>query len=470
MRLTTATLTAMFVTAAATLAALPAAAQPEARDHVERVEHEPSDEPPTLGPRDAPVQIELFFLPGASNARVPYQLISELWRNHPTRIRVIFRVLSRQGQVLLPAAALEAAAQGKFFEFMAAVHSRLRGPQREQILALAESVGVDEDRLVTAWNDLRHNDALENSERRRMRMRARQVPDVLFSGKLASRPVTVLGPSDMEAAYREALGRALDALDRGVEPAALAGYLDAAALAERPRPLLSLGPSDERTEEDDGRGEPSMALLSPPIDLRGLPSRWTPPSNTARDEARGVPILLACNPLSAQCYRHLNMVKAAAEVFEDRARVVWAPIFSLRSPDAATVARVADAILCANQLGVGWSALDTATLQANRRHGRILDANRLIDDLIAEADLDGAALATCLAINAGAAVRRTLQLRRSGMTVSPTVVVGGRMYPGSVSDASSLQWLIEEELVQGWLGETSVNGSVDRSPAPVDQR
>lgn len=464
------------------------------REHVQRIPHEPSDAPPTLGPRHAPVRLELFFQPGSANARVPFQLITELWRAHPRRIQLIFRVVSRQGQVHLPAAVLEAAAQGKFFELVNALPS-LRGNQKEHIRALAKSVGMDLDRLDAAWESSRYAAALEANEQRRTRMRVRQVPDALFAGKQSPRPVTVMGATDLEAAYREAYARALDARDRGVDAAHLADYLDANALADRPPQLLNLGPADERPEEDDGRGEPSTALLSPPLRLRGLPTRWTPAGDPGRGQdggdkrpaaPRGLPVLLACNPLSAQCYRHLHIVENAAEVFDDRVRVVWAPMFELRSRDAATVARVADAVLCADQLGVGWSALDVVMLQANRRHGRILDGDRLLDDLIAEADLDGAALAACMAVNAGAAVRRVEELRRSGMSVSPTVVVGGRMYPGSVSDAPSLQGLIEEELTAGWLGRATLDASLsgardvgdnasiisppDRTAAPVSRR
>ncbi len=449
---------------------------PEGRRHVQRVEHRPSDEPPTLGPRDAPVQVELFFLPGASNARMPYQLITELWNTYPTRIRVIFRVLSRQGQMHLPAAVLEAAAQGKFFELMTAVNTRLRGTQRDQILALAESVGVDTERLTAAWKDSRHNDALDASENRRQRMLGRQVPEVFFSGKPVLRPITVSNKGELEHAYREAYARARDALDRGVAPEEIATYLDAAVIAARPPIVPNLGPADERPEEDDGRAENAMALMNPPPDLRGLPSKWKPVDAKDGGEAqtepalrapRGLPILLACNPLSSQCYRYLHMAESAADIFLGRVRVVWAPMFEVRSRDAATVARVADAILCANQLGVGWNALDVVTLQANRRHGRILDANRLIDDLIAEADLDAAALASCMAVNAGAAVRRVTELRRAGLSISPTMVVGGRMYPGSVSDVLSLQGLIEEELASGWLGEASIDVADRAASAPV---
>jgi hypothetical protein len=78
--------------------------------------------------------------------------------------------------------------------------------------------------------------------------------------------------------------------------------------------------------------------------------------------------------------------------------------------------------------------------------------------LIAEADLDAPTLASCMAVRAGAALRRTVELRRAGMTASPTLVVGGRMYPGGVSDAAALQGLMEDELSAGWLGQHAIAG------------
>jgi predicted DsbA family dithiol-disulfide isomerase len=430
-------------------------------DRVLRIEHAPGGAPPSLGPADAPVQIELFFLPGATNTRLPYQLVSELWRNHPTRIRVIFRVLSRQGQLNLPSAVLEAAVQGKFFEFMTAVNTRLRGMLPSQIRELADSVGLDLERVDAALLDGRHHKAFEENERRRTRMRARQIPDVLFSGRMATRPITVLGGADLEAAYREAYERAADALDRGVPREQLAAALDEAALAQRPVTPVTLGPTDERSESDDARVEVSATgLLSPPLELRGLPMSPSSPRDDDPRDASGapasaarphLPIVVACNPLSILCYRQLQLANTVAAVFDGQVQVVWAPMFDPRSRDALASSRASDAALCAESLGAGWSALDILVAQTNRRRGRAIEADRVIDDLIGEADLDGPSLASCLAISAGAAISRALELRQAGMRASPTVVVGGRMYPGGVSDAATLQNLVEDELSGGWL-------------------
>jgi predicted DsbA family dithiol-disulfide isomerase len=450
-------------------------AAPRRSEHITRVSHAPSGEPPTLGPSNAPVQVELFFLPGAANTRLPYQLVSELWQNHPNRIRVLFRVLSRQGQFNLPNAALEAAAQGKFFEFMNAVHTRLRGALPAQIREVADSVALDLERLDAAWLDGRHHADLEENERRRTRLRARQIPEVVFSGRLAARPVTVLGSSELEAAYQEAYARALDVLDRGVAPERLADTLTAAALAERPPYVIMLGPSDERSESDSRLDNGGMELLSIPVDLRGLPSSIRPPDRPpdrpATDAAerpwygspepttrpaRTLPVVVACNPLSVLCYRQLQLANTVAAVFEGQVRVLWAPIVDPRARDAATVTRAADAVLCAESLGFGWSVLDLMVAQTNRRRGRTIDADRVIDDLIAEADLDRRTLASCLAIEAGNALNRSEALRRAGVTASPTLLIGGRMYPGGLSDIKTLQAVIEDQFSPGWIEQLAM--------------
>lgn len=420
-----------------------AAAQPATR--VVRVTHRPAGVAPALGPKLAPVQVELFFLPGATSSRAPMQLAIELWRAHPSRVRLLFRVLSRQGQVHLPVAALEAAAQGKFLPFMEAVTQRLRGTTLPQIRELAQSVGMDLEQLDAAWEDNRHFEQLENNDLRRTRLRARQTPEIAFSGKLASRPVTVLGSSDFEAAYREALARADDARDRGVAPDELAEVLEREAQTSRLSAVVALGPADERREAEDWQVEPSSGLVSAPVRTDGLPTL-----RTAR--APALPLVVACNPLSVLCYRQLQLAAAVASVVQDRARVMWVPMFDPRGRDALVVTQVSDAILCAEAMGAGWVALDLVTAQTNSRRGPMASAQEVIDGLIDAADLDGRALARCLAERSGASVRRTGELRAAGLVATPTLVVGGRMYPGGVSDAASLQNLIELELADGWLG------------------
>lgn len=441
-------------------------------EHVTRVEHQADRVSPSLGPRDAPVQIELFFVPGPSS-RQPYQLIRELWRRHPTRIRVTFRVLSRKGPVYLPTAVLEAGAQGKFEPFMSAVNSRLRSGDPQDMVALARDVGMDVERLSAAWRDGRHASTLESNDLRRQRLRVQQLPDAVFAGKPAARPLSVLGASDLETAFQEAYGRARDLLDRGHALAQVPGLLEERALATRSTGAVILGPSDERVEELDP-ADTAFALLARPIDLHGLPTapsrvsaprpppRWLPPEAPA--PRRQTPIVVACNPLSVHCPRQLQLASISAGAFEGGVRVVWAPMFDLRSPDAAIVAQVSDALLCAQTMGFGTTALDRVLSQTESRSGRVSPAAQLIDGLIAAADLDREAMASCLAVTAGASVRRTVALRRAGMALSPTVVIGGRMYPGGMSDTASVLQIVESERARGWLGELSVapvDGNVD---------
>src|SRR5436190_15801379 len=87
------------------------------RPNVMRVEHRPADRNPTLGPADAPVTAELFFTPGQIDSNRAYRHLVDLQQRHPRRLRVIFRIVERTAQVVVPIAALEAYAQGKFAAF-----------------------------------------------------------------------------------------------------------------------------------------------------------------------------------------------------------------------------------------------------------------------------------------------------------------------------------------------------------------
>ena len=74
-----ATCTSTYTISVATLAALaiagPAFAAP--RGGVVKVEHRAPSAPPTFGPKDAPVTIEVFFMPSASALRNRYVVAAQ---------------------------------------------------------------------------------------------------------------------------------------------------------------------------------------------------------------------------------------------------------------------------------------------------------------------------------------------------------------------------------------------------------
>src|SRR5437588_8697413 len=138
-------------------------------DHIARVAHRPAGDVPAIGPTDALVTVELFFIPGAVQSKAPYQALVELQARHPRRMRLVLRPLSRQGMILVPEAVMEAHAQGKFFELLDAVTAAGRSLSKQEVLALAAQVGVDAARVSSAWDDERHKAELDANEARRQR-------------------------------------------------------------------------------------------------------------------------------------------------------------------------------------------------------------------------------------------------------------------------------------------------------------
>jgi predicted DsbA family dithiol-disulfide isomerase len=436
---------------AATMLATGAAAAP--REKIVKVEHRAAEDLPSIGPADAPVTVELYFIPGAVQSKGPYHALVDLQARHPRRIRLVLRPLSRQGMILVPEAVMEAHAQGKFFELLDAITAAGRSLSKQDILDLAAQVGVDPERVSSAWDDERHKDELDANDARRLRHYSLSVPDALFDGKPVPRPLASLSDTDLENAYDDAYDRAQALLDAGVPRRALAAAFDR-DLA-RPTTLFVPGPVD-----DDAAGDPTPdlpPLAGGPLALAGLPSSG--PADAA------VPVVVLCDLTQRSCLRQLDTATKVAALFPHDVRVIWSPWYAADAPDSGNLG-LADAVsraaLCAEEQGAGWDWLAKALERTQRqgaRWGPADDAIRAISD---DAGADGKAISTCLEQRPPDLARRRIEAdARRGVRHGPALVVGGRIYTGGVSDARILQGLIEDELEPGLLGRAAPDWQTD---------
>ena len=160
--------------------AQPAVSAPkgEPKGAVMQVEHRDPSALPSRGPVNALVTIELFFSPGIGSRVQLYRNLERLQANHPSRIRLVYRIVESGGQARLPRAALEAHAQGKFHEFMEALNtSRDQRPADKELLELGKKVGLDPERLAVAMArpPRAYEDVLQANElRRKQRLRGQQ--------------------------------------------------------------------------------------------------------------------------------------------------------------------------------------------------------------------------------------------------------------------------------------------------------
>jgi protein-disulfide isomerase len=436
----------------------PAGAAPpgsgRAPGEVVRVEHRAPDTAPTRGPGSALVTVEFFFQPNTNAiARLPsYRMIEKLQAAHPARLRVIFRVVKRGGQVQLPTAALEAHAQGKFFEFMEELHRNRTTTSlgRPEILELAKKIGMDVPRVAAAIQTDRYRDVLEENDRRLDRITRGQpsVPAVLFNTKLPRSPIGSMSDGDYEREYGEAYERAQELIDRGVDPRFLLEAFDALVLRSA-QPFVAAGP------DTDSEGGLEHRLASPPLPLTGLPSFGKP------DAKAPLPVVILCRPNASDCVNSVRQLRRLQETYADEVRLVWAPWFDVSRDDAADLTLLGDAVLCAEQVGSspedlsaspGWRWMEKQLQRASRSHGRRSPPEKLIDDITAETDIDPQQLSACRARIANATLEWIERARKSGVTRAPALIVGGRIYEG-IPDQEVTKQLVEAELAPGVLGE-----------------
>ena len=434
--------------AALCLALAPAHAAP---GHADRVEHRDPATAPSRGPRNALVTIEVFFVPGPNMPSNALRLLGQLQDRHPTRIRLVYRVLKSGSALLVPSAALEAHAEGKFFELMDELGKQRAALKKDDLLELARKVGVDPQRVALATQFEHYREALEANQRRFERLHAGNTPSVMFNSLAPKLSLAAATPADLDREYDAAYTRAIDKLDRGFAPDQLAAAFDDEAIHDAQPLVMSAGSPDDDTD----RSPTDHPLASPPLALDGLPSFGKP------GIAAAVPIIVLCRPNDAACSNLLRVVEPEMRLYPDDVRVVWAPWFDVTRDDATELTLLGDAALCAEATGSnqgelttspGWVWVREMYAQTTRSHGKRLVADRLIDAVAAKLDVDGRALSACRARMASTTLAWIAVARRSGVPRTNTaVVIGGRIYDG-LTDQTLIHELVEAELAPGVLG------------------
>ena len=458
----------------ALLAPLASAApgKPEVRaGAVVRVEHRDPSALPSRGPANALVTIEVFLAPGANSRSPSYHLLEQFQERHPSRIRLVYRIVKSGNQTRTPYAALEAHAQGKFFDFMDALNAELfrtgrGGLTDKELIDVARKVGIDGDRLAVA---LRGSDAYDkvldaNERRRTLRFRGPPAtPNVLFNGRSPDQGLAQMNSGDLEREYRFAKDAAEELLDRGADRATLGEALDQVSTVPKE---IRIQPA--RTDEEIGDAPLRTTLATPPLDLRGLPAYG--PAEVATT------IAILCNPTSGNCLGPIRTARLVQDLYPDQVRVVWAPYYDVSRDDAADLSLLADAALCAEKVGTRIEDSDSASLTKSaespgwrwveavlaENFRRRLPPDKLIDRIAEKLRVDTRAFATCRAQVAGTSIAWIEAARRAGVRTSPSTVVGGRIY-GPIDDRQQLQWLVDIELAPGILGEAAPSWS--REPA-----
>lgn len=419
-----------------------APAQPggvRARPEIVTVVHDPPGSVPILGPRLAPVTIEFFcnLGDGTGSAQV-YRLLTELSQRHPRRVRVLFRLVS-SGERSNPhiEAGLEAFSQGHFLAFASALYADSgRSPRVSQLGEVARAAGVDPRRLAEALADGRHAAQATANHFYRKRHRVRRVPGLLVNGQpYDRRPRTI---DELEELYDAAYARGQALLARGVPLADLYPRLLEQVVAERPAPLIGPGAVDGLRP---GQRPPlGPAPLVDPRVTRGGHRRGP--------DGAPVTIHLFCNFQTRNCAQTAAMLDEVMAAYPDEVRLAFHHLYD---PDGRREDRAVElgrAAVCADRAGRFWDFYDLVYRQGRQGAVRVELAD--LPDLL---DTDAGRLSACLADHRVEA-RLRLERRRDlalGVSLTPSVVLGGRLYTGTKS-FDELAGLVDRELLPGVLG------------------
>jgi hypothetical protein len=430
----------------------PSRSPTRAHGGVVRVDHHDPTALPARGPSNAVVTIELFLSPGPSSRHQMVRMLERLQDHHPSRIRIVYRVV-RGSSARVPVLALEAHASGKFFEFLDELHKLGTNVRDHALVELGARIGLDPERvsLVMSRPPAAYTRIIEaNDRRKKQRIRGNpSLPTMLFNGRPLQTPLSSTTMADLEREYRAAKDAADELIDRGADPSTLAQAFDQIA-APPPDLVVHSGPTDEDLERVSSADAP---LARPPLRLQGLPAFGPTDAETT--------IVVLCAPTSPNCQSPLKIAKVAQDVYPEAVRVVWAPYFDVAREDAAELSLLADAALCAEKIGTsaddlgtaaspGWRWVEAVLAEASNRHRRVA-IDQVLDRVADRLRVEPRAFATCRAQLAGASIAWIEAARRAGVRSSPSTIVGGRIY-GPITDSTTMQLLVEQELAPGFLG------------------
>lgn len=417
------------------------------RANVVRVEHRPAADNPGLGPSSAPVVAELFLVPGQIESNRAYKRLVELQSRHPRRLRVVFRVITRQAQVVIPIAALEAYAQGKFDEFMdAIVAARSGAVRREQLPAIAEAAGMDAVRLDQALERALDLDQLpeplRDNDRRRLRQRGANVPELLFNGAPVGQTLSALDVEELERYYDDAYAAAQALIADGVPAEQI---LEASERALAPTWAVTFESAAPIDDPEPGWEQPEgpPPLLDKTLGLDGLPSEG--------GDAATVEMIVLCNLRYVSCRQQLDAVgRRLHDLYPDEIRLVWHPWYDVAVEGNQDAPRLHAAALCAEAQGAGWKWIDE-TMRQVMRGAAEGDVETMIDAVAELAEVDRVELDRCIARLGDEVDRKVADAIAAGVTHGPAIVIGGRIYEGGFTDWRAAAPLVDAELGPGLL-------------------
>ena len=406
-----------------------------------KVEHSPPAQAPILGPRLAPVTIDFFMDPRERMSQQIDRMLRQLAERHPKRLRVVYRIVSKQRQSVWQAeAAREAFAQDRFREFMDAYYVNRRWPHRDDLRQIGEAAGLDVEALeqAVAPGTSPHAEGIVAEYWYSRRRRVNAIPGILVNGQ-----PKLLSPGsleELESLYDQAYEPARVRLDDGMRLEDLYPWLlrEADASVEVPVGLVA-GSVDGLSGRDKlprGTGK----LVGGLVDTSGALSRGP--------ESAAAVLVFVCNFQTRHCKNMHDNIEELRLMFPDELRVVFHHQLDDEDKRQPLSRALAEGAECAHEQGAFWSYYDEL-------FSSYLSTSIGADDILARAEkleLSAEPFAECMSSmkHAEKVEDARVAAERAGIEHTPSVVIGGRVYIG-LQSTHVLRDLLLVELGPGLL-------------------
>ncbi len=427
----------------ATLVALTLAfMQPPSSAHAQRVqliEHSPHQEHPTLGPDDAPVTLEFFLHLGDAHSGRANQLVTQLIKRHPKRLRVVYRLTekSKRSSSLAQNFGREAFAQGRFFEFLTAYYQAHKPyPRTKMYPEVAKAANVNYERVEKALRSMEHEEVFRENYYYWRRVAVGRLPGFRFNGRNTDRVRSI---EKLEELYDQALLEAKELGSRGVASGQVAQHVVVERQEKRFVNKQFRGPLDHEPDED--------SPLSPsPVSTAtlGASTRWRGAENAP------VTLVFVCHFQSILCRSMSRNLDDIRRAYPTEVRVVFRPYFDSELPGQDKASRIHQAAECAGEQSAFWEFYQHA-FDNQRRFS--FDHSLAVELASSRAlDLDIPQFEECLESGRHLeSLHNELALvREAGIQHTPALVIGGVAFWGRLH-FSDIRMLVNHALRPGLL-------------------
>ena len=410
-------------------------------------------EAPTIGPKDALVTIEIYGDLSDSRTEGFHEAALAIHRQHPQRVRIIYRLTSYAG-TWKPTieTAFEAFRQHHFFQYAEKIYASNAAPGLLEAESVFTALDLDLGGLHEAITSQKSRVIAEGNFSLARRRNVRSIPGLTINGQAYGRRI-LRNPKELELAFQRAQKRARQLLDRGIQRQTLYPEILRWGLAARSLPRLRTGRVNRVTTFSAAQrrakaSSPTDALSTSQEIARAAKFGASPTYSYGFPPIKGkvspvIHIDFFCHFLSRNCASVFKDLKSIQKAFPTEVEIAFVPWADKYLEGHKAVVEVHAMSVCLAEIGKFW---DFVNFQFGRLYQRQFTQSALTSGALASqiAKILGIPPKTLQRCARSTKHRQAVKDAfrkgaKAGVRVAPMLLIAGKQYFGTQSQADLLK-------------------------------